>query len=43
MSISKSVGTISELLNNDFDNKNNFQSVGYNFVEVEDGHNITIY
>lgn len=42
MSISKSVGTISELLNNDFDNKKQFfNQLGYNFVEVEDGHNIT--
>jgi len=36
MSISKSVGTIPELLNNDFDNKKQFfNQLGYNFVEVD--------
>lgn len=43
MSISKSVGKISEILNGDYESKKLFfNQLGYNFIEVEDGHNLDL-
>ncbi len=41
MSISKSVGRMSEILNGSFDKKLSFfNKLGYEFVEIKDGHNL---
>lgn len=41
MSISKSVGKISEILNGDYQTKHAFfEKLGYNFLEVNDGHDL---